>query len=377
VRVLFSSTSGAGHVLPMVPLAQAFAEAGHDVLWATTAQAVPLLTASGVDAVAAGAHGEDEVTLRGAVVAASQELPGAERAAYVFPRMFGAALTPPMAADLLDLASGWRPHLLVHEQAELAAPLVGAVLGLPVVTHSFGTAIPPPTLHEAGHQLAPLWRAHGLDVPPHAGCFAAGYLDICPPSVQTTTTDHIPGVIALRPVSAAPAAHVAGTPLVYVTLGTFHRSAALLRELALRAAALPVRVLVSTGPGIEPEALGLLPDHVEVERWVDQPAVLDRCTAVVSHGGSGTFLGALARGLPQLCAPQAADQFRNAEAGARAGAALLLEHPAGEAVTAAVGRVVADQSIRAAAVRVAEEIAAMPAPGAVVRLLAERHAPPS
>ena len=72
---------------------------------------------------------------------------------------------------------------------------------------------------------------------------------------------------------------------------------------------------MAVGPQVEPASLGEQPAHVQVEPWVDQAEVLDRCTAVVSHAGSGTFLGALARGLPQLCLPLAADQFRNAEGG--------------------------------------------------------------
>jgi len=46
--------------------------------------------------------------------------------------------------------------------------------------------------------------------------------------------------------------------------------------------------------------------------------------AAASHGGSGTLLGALAHGIPQLCLPQAADQFRYAQACAAAGAGIAL-----------------------------------------------------
>ena len=59
---------------------------------------------------------------------------------------------------------------------------------------------------------------------------------------------------------------------------------------------------------------------------MSQTSVLPHCTAVVSHAGSGTVLGALGTGLPQLCLPQAADQFRNAAGVSAAGAGLAL-HP--------------------------------------------------
>ena len=372
MRVLFSSTSGHGHVIPMLQLARAFVVGGHDVRWALAAQAMPLVTAAGVEAVPAGASGAAGAALRGAVLGPAQDLPGAERAAFVFPRMFGEALTPPMAADLLDLARDWGPDLLVHEHAELAAPLVGTLLGVPSVTHSFGTAVPAPILDDAASRLAPLWREHDLDVPRYAGCFRAGYLDICPPSVQATPVDHVPGVQPLRPVSVtAPSAPAQGDPLVYVTLGTVQNRPELLREVVEGVAALPVQALVALGPQTEPAALGEQPGHVQVETWVDQAEVLGRCTAVVSHGGSGTFLGALARGLPQLCLPQAADQFRNAEGGSRAGASLALgpAEVTSESVRAALARVLADAALRAGAQRVAAEIAVMPGPGEAVALL--------
>ena len=220
MRVLFSSTSGHGHVLPMVPLARAFRAAGHDVLWATAAQATPLVTAAGIEAVAAGAHGVGEAALRGEVFRQAATVPGEGRAAFVFPRMFGEALTPPMVDDLVGVAETWRPDLLVHEHAELAGPLVAALSGVPSVTHSFGTAIPRPILDDTRERLAGLWRAHGLEVPAYAGCYRAGYLDICPPSVQTVPVDHIPGVRPLRPVAEAAAVPPPARPLVYVTLGT-------------------------------------------------------------------------------------------------------------------------------------------------------------
>jgi UDP:flavonoid glycosyltransferase YjiC (YdhE family) len=373
MRVLFSSTSGHGHVIPMLPLAGAFRAAGHEVLWATAAQATALVDAAGIDTVAAGATGPEEVALRAAVRDRGERLAGPARASFVFPRMFGEALTPPMVADLLPLARARRPDLLVHEHAELAAPLVGAVLGVPSVTHAFGTAIPVGILDETKDRLAGLWRSHGLDVPPYAGCFRDGYLDICPPSVQTVPA-HLPAVQSLRPVDVPGVAPPPPEPLVYVTLGTVQQRPDLLREVVAGVAALPVRVLVAVGPHADPGAMGEQPAHVRVERWVDQAEVLSRCTAVVSHAGSGTFLGALARGLPQLCLPQAADQFRNAEGGVAAGAALALAptEASTASVRAAVERVLTDDGLRAAAGRVAAEIAAMPAPDEVARLLAAR-----
>ena len=120
MRVLFSSTTGFGHVLPMVPLARSFLTAGHEVLWATGEEIHPVLEDAGIQVVACGPTGPALAELQGAVLRLAAQVPGDQRAAFVFPRMFGEAMTPPMVADLLPLAGDWRPDLLVHEHAELA-----------------------------------------------------------------------------------------------------------------------------------------------------------------------------------------------------------------------------------------------------------------
>ncbi|GAB3264151.1 glycosyltransferase [Nocardioides dilutus] len=370
MRVLFSSTTGVGHVLPMIPLARAFAAAGHDVLWATGTDAVPLVEDAGLTSVPCGPAGADLARLRGSVLGPASGLPGAERAAYVFPRMFGEALAPAMAGDLLLLAREWHPGLLVHEHAELASPLVGAVLGVPSLTHAFGGAVPAPLLVDAARRVAPMWAEQGLPVPPYAGCFEHAYLDICPASVQAVPTGHVD--CPVRPVRPALALEPdpRDPPLVYVTMGTVQNRALDLGPLVRAVAALPVEVLVAVGHDGDTD-LGEQPPHVRTERWVDQTQVLATASAVVSHGGSGTFLGALAQGVPQLCLPQAADQFRNAEGGAATGAALALMPPqvTPEAVADAVAMMLEDPTTRRSAERVAAEVAAMPSPDAVVREL--------
>ena len=334
----------------MLQLARAFRDAGHDVLWATAAQATPLVTAAGIEAVAAGAHGAEEAALREPCGPGRRSCPGDQRARFVFPRMFGEALTPPMAADLVPLARDWGPDLLVHEHAELAAPLVGA---LSARSRASPTRSAPPCRCRSsttpGERLAGLWRAHGLEVPPYAGCFRAGYLDICPPSVQTTSVDHIERVQPLRPVTVS-----GSTPMRPPNRSSTSRWARcrtrpdLLREVVAGVAGLPSPGARGARAPDRAGSLGEQPAHVQVERGSTRTRVLDRCTAVVSHGGSGTFLGALARGLPQLCLPQAADQFRNAEGGVRAGAALALApaETTSASVRTAVETLLADSGLR-------------------------------
>lgn len=380
VRILFSSTWGYGHVFPMVPLARAARDAGHEVLWATNAPSCHLVEAAGLDVAAAGLDSEGvqdvEQRLRVGLKGRRPE----SRAAFAFPHMFGEWATPQMVTDLLPLARDWSPHLLVHDVAELASALVGAVLDIPSVTHSFGGAVPAAFLIEAGDLLSELWTGHGLEMPAYAGSFTSTYLDICPTSVQKQSLDHISARQPLRPVpyTGEPATALPAiaqdtdhAPLVYLTLGTVHNDTFQLSAAVQGLAGLGVRTLVAVGPGMDPAALGQQPAHVSVQGWVCQSEVLPYCTVVVSHAGSGTFLGALAHGLPQLCLPQSADQFRNSQAAVERGVGLML-HPdlaTPDAVADAVRRLLAEDSFRHAALALAAEIRAMPAPAQVVSRL--------
>jgi UDP:flavonoid glycosyltransferase YjiC (YdhE family) len=92
---------------------------------------------------------------------------------------------------------------------------------------------------------------------------------------------------------------------------------------------------------------------------------------VVSHGGSGSVLGALAHGLPMLLLPLGADQPLNAARCAALGAARVLDAltatPA--EIRGAVSALLEDPAPRAAAERLRDEIAALPGPEhAVARL---------
>jgi UDP:flavonoid glycosyltransferase YjiC (YdhE family) len=138
-------------------------------------------------------------------------------------------------------------------------------------------------------------------------------------------------------------------------------------------APLDVDILVTVGPEGDPTLLGEVPSNVHVERFVAQSAVLPMVDLIVQHGGTGTVLGALAAGLPQLVLPQGADQFLNAEILTAAGVAKALQNDAQQpgAISEAVQALIGDSPERQAAARIRDEIAAMPQPADVVPALVD------
>jgi MGT family glycosyltransferase len=232
----------------------------------------------------------------------------------------------------------------------------------------------------AGDHVAGLAAELGLDPAVVAGPgLGDPFLDICPPTLQDPaflagfTPDRAPRV-PLRPVPFAEPAPLPawvtepGPPLVYLTLGTAFAEGGVLRTAIDGLGRLPARVLVATGPLIDTASVDDLPDTVRVEQWVPQADLLPHAALAVHHGGSGTTLGALASGVPQLLLPQGADQFDNAEAVVAVGAGrrLLPAEATPDAVADAAASLLTDPQPRAAAGALAREIAAMPSPAAVV-----------
>jgi UDP:flavonoid glycosyltransferase YjiC (YdhE family) len=365
VRVLISSTAGQGHVQPMIPLARALLDQGHDLVWAAPPEAVPRIAAAGFDVRRSG----QDVAWCGAEYARrwpeARDLPMDQAIVHMYPRLFADVAATAALPDLTGIVDEFRPDLVVHEAAEYAAARLAARLGVPAVTHGIGLGIRPALVVEA------CTRA-GAPLP-------ATVLDICPPSLRPSDTPPPPGALPLRTADLEPlpgdqlpheiAATIdgaGGRPVVHLTFGTVYASPDDLRRTARALAALDLLVVVS-GALDEPVP------GVVLAQYAPYSLLLPRCAAVVSQAGAGVAFKTLAAGVPQVCVPKGAtDQFRNASAIERAGAGLRLVGPDAtpEAIAEAVRRLLDEGSFARAASRLSAEIAAMPSPADVVRRLA-------
>ena len=381
MRVLVSTVPAVGHLHPVVPLAHTLVARGHEVRWATGPDGCPIVTSAGFSAVQSGnsaAASRDEYFDR---FPHARNLRGEDGPAHMFPHLFGTVGAPSRLADLLGIVDGWRPDVVVHDAAELAAPIAAASIGVPNVCHSYGALIPTERVQAASDAVAPLWMQVGLTPRPWAGCYDHLYLDIYPPSLRPPHGDYIARRQSLRPIpfsvdlsdgSDSFTATGDDRPVVYLTFGTVFNATPGPFSAALDGVAgLPVQVVVTVGPHGDPHAFGAQPDNVHVYRYIPQTTILPLSSLVVSHAGSGTFLAALDNGLPQLCLPQAADQFANAEHGTRAGAALRLlsDEVNRDSIRDAAERLLFEPSYRANAIRVQAELHAMPSPDDVAALI--------
>ncbi len=382
MRLLFTSLGSFGHTFPLVPLALAARDAGHDVVFATSEDFLPQLRKAGLETAAAGLAMKDAF---GQAFATSGP-PGPRRQPGEIPpevlgpivaKVFGDLMPRRFVADLLPLFEHARPDLVVSESGNSGGAFAAMQAGIPVVAHGFGrvSSDDPMVTH-----IRDAIRAHAAGLGITVGddlSFGGPFIDICPESVQE------PGFLArarrvpLRPVGWSEAGELpAGVldkrrPLVYLTLGTAMGHAGVLGAAIAGLSGLDVDVLVATGPTVDPAALGEVPSNVRLAAWVPQSALLPHVDLVVHHGGSGTTLGAFGAGVGQLLLPQGADQFSNADAvlAAGVGARLLAAEVTPDAVAEKARHLLTDSAVRDAAHVLAAEVAAMPSPAEVAARL--------
>ena len=167
-----------------------------------------------------------------------------------------------------------------------------------------------------------------------------------------------------------------GRPIVYVTEGTMHAKPPLLLPAALEGlASQPLQVLATTGKRRDPESLelGIVPANARVERWIPHSDLFPRTDVVVTNGGTGTVLAALAAGIPLLIVPMAWDQHDNAWRVSEAGAGIRLpsKRCTPKNIREAVGRLLSEESFRRNARRLATDFARYGGPARAAELLAD------
>ncbi|MFJ1755837.1 nucleotide disphospho-sugar-binding domain-containing protein [Kitasatospora sp. NPDC088134] len=375
----------ASHFTLMAPFAWALRAAGHDVLVVGGADVAAAARDAGLTARAVDPATRRLESGTAAPAAPVPAAPGADPAGGSAREQLLRRKAPQLrlaAAGLAEELGAWRPDLVITDPLGYAARVAAAVLGVPVAVHRWGIQEPHGETEEAARRVfgplcAELGGPAGLPEPLLT-------LDPCPPALR------VPGTEPAEPVRHQPTPGRYEVPdwalaapageRVCVLLGVW--GARLLAEGGRLADTVAAIAAAVAGPGREvlvllpPEhhlGLGELPAGVRVHGPLPLDLVLPGSVAVVHHGGNGTALAAVARGVPQLVLP--AERPELAVFGqqvAAAGVGRLLTAADGDplaALPAALAEVIADPAYRKAAEAVGAEVAAMPAPAELVPLL--------
>jgi UDP:flavonoid glycosyltransferase YjiC (YdhE family) len=360
VRVLFASTRGAGHFNPLVPFVESALRAGHEAMVAGPPPLAETVEAAGYRFWPGEAPPDEEL---GPVWARVPTVSPEEANEIVVGEIFGRLNTRAMLPALRAAVGEWQPDLVIREQAEFASAIAAQASGVAharlgvslAAMDAYSLRIAGPALEEQQAGIAEaIWRSP--------------YLTLFPASLEDPDAEQPPDTQRFRdpgdPVSGEPLPdwwEDDSLPLVYVSFGSQAGAMPMAGELfggvLATAAGLPARVLLTVGHEFDLDALGTPPPNLHVERWVPQADVFDHASAVVTHGGSGTTLGALAAGLPLVVVPLFADQPDNARRVAAVGAGVVTE-PGG--LREAIETVLDEAKFTRAAQRLAQEIAWLP-----------------
>jgi UDP:flavonoid glycosyltransferase YjiC (YdhE family) len=371
MRILITSTGGAGHLQPLLPYAAAFRRHGHDVRVAGPESVTATLEKAGLHHVVLPSPAPE-------VFKAAMERLDAAKGEAVFPiviqQLFYGIAGQAALPEVLATARTWRPDLVLREAAEPAGAVAAEALGIPharVDVHN--PEIEALFISLGAEPVDALRLAAGLPAVGGAALRAEPVFTAFPQALDFTLPQKPP--FRVRGDDPKPAARDRGElPLIYITFGTvagrLPKSQAAFRRALAAVADLPVRALLTLGPVMPLAELGPIPANVTVETFVPQADILARARAVLCHGGSGTVLGTLAAGLPLVITPLFADQPANARSVAASGAGIAVVDGPADDIRTALQLVLDDPSYRQRAAEIAGEIATLPdMDAAVVALL--------
>ncbi|GAA5108489.1 DUF1205 domain-containing protein [Alloalcanivorax gelatiniphagus] len=370
MRVLASTTAGAGHMGPLVPFARACADAGHEVAMAAPASFAAAVAATGLDH---RPFPDVPPDVLGAVFGRLPTLSQHEAEAVVIGEVFGQLDAQAALPALLDLIGDWEPDVVLRDPAELGSLAAARARGVPHVAVAIGVT-------RGAEMLWPPLRGPSTELDATVGLPAGTTYEAM--ATEPTLTSVPPlldravgplgadrrAVHRFRTVDPVVQGSLPGewgdpdSPLVYVSFGSVAaatgRYDALYPAVVEALADLDVRVLLTTGEGLDPVELGPLPANTWVERWWPQRDVMPHAAVVVGHGGFGTMMTALVAGVPQVVVPLFSfDQHMNAQHVAAVGAGVSLGgHDRVAELPAAIAALLADPSYRRAARTVADEV---------------------
>lgn len=419
MRVLFTIFPTSAHLYPVIPLAWALQSAGHEVVVASPEgvvdrKVIANITSAGLTPVSLGGKEELTASLGPLIAAAGPDRPtlaldpddeNAWRTARaVLGGMFNAYYPPasteggrrPVLDTLVEFAEHWRPDLVLWDPLAPTGAVAARVCRAAHARLLFGMdniglirertrrelADPASGLTEDPWMawLGPVLERYGLDFAEES-LVGQWTLDL------TQSRMRHPLDLRYVPVRRIPYNGAAELPQwlharperprAVLTLGVSRRL------LAGRHSGFPMREFLDSVSGLDLElvatlnsdqlsAVGTLPDNVRAMEYVPLNHVLPTSSAIIHHGGGGTFATAVAYKVPQFVVPLPMwDEMVTARYVVSRGAGLAADPAATDvdSLQKDLVRLLEEPSFQLGARSLYEDMLAAPAPKDVVPVL--------
>lgn len=364
VRALVVTQPGDGHLNPLVPVARALLDAGHEVLVATSPAFVEDVERTGLAAVGIGPPYRWDAAIE--IWPDCADVSGEESPLFWFQRV-QRDITVPFVTGLCELVRHNRPDLLIAEWSVATwGQAVHDLEGVPFVVT--GWAVEPGHEDEVvGLEEGGANRARAvLGLAPIDAVDPTMWISFTPPSWGALDGPPLPNTRRVRlpfqpSTNPVPGRSDAG-PYVYATVGTvFYTMRRLLRTFIAAIDGGGWSGLVTVGRKNDPARFDSS-SRVAVEQYVPQADALAVADVMVCHGGLGSMLGAISQGCPMVVVPLGGDQLHNAQRAHRLGIARLLD-PASvtvDALQSAIGEALASTEQADACRVLQQEIEGLP-----------------
>lgn len=400
-RILICTHPITGHVNPPLEIARALVGRGHEVRFYTGRKFRAKVEATGAEyAPMARAYDYNDADYDAAFPGRAK-LKGIDQIKFDFINIF-IEPGPDQVEDLRALLREWPADAVLSDPAFVGARILFdkgeirnwavfniSVLGLPSRdVPPFGIGVLPDyspvgklrnrlltfmaskvVFRSVNAALAATLARVGLPPEPFAPLASPLlYLQPSIPAIEYPRTDLIPSAHFIGPVlpqfrgEFEPPAwwgeiERATKPIVVVTQGTVATDASELILPTLRALADEDAIVVATTGGRDLD--GLLPANARVARFIPFNQLLPRASALVTNGGYGGVMFALAAGVPVVCAGTTEDkpEVGNRMAYTGVGVNLKTNRPSEALVRDAVRALLADPRYRATARRIQAELA--------------------
>ncbi|MFH8476228.1 glycosyltransferase [Streptomyces sp. NPDC018000] len=372
MRFLFVTGGSPATVFALTPLATAARNAGHDVLVASNEETMAAIAGAGLPGVCVSTVAIRHHITHDRAGTPLRKSDDAEQQLRSIGNAFG-RMAAVYQEPLYELARAWRPDVVIGGTLTFSAPVLAARLGIPHVRHAWDSGEPAVVDVVAEEEMRPELDALGLDGIPASDLL----IDVCPPSVRPADAwDAAP--MRWIPCNLQPplkpwmytrgrARRVAVTAGTKTAPGYFFDY---LVDVVAKLKGLDAEILVSAPEAVAAELGEATGMHVG---WLPFDVVARTCDLLVHHAGGGTALTAMAYAVPQLLIPNMPKLVAPSERLAAFGAArtLLPGDDTPDAVAVAAEELLTVPSYRERARALAGEVAAMPAPAEVVRLVEE------
>jgi len=342
MRVLFTTYPSHAHLWPVVPCAWALQSAGHEVRVATHASFTGSVAAAGLTPVALGDSQEVEARLR-----PDAKAPARPEEVLRFADVLGLddegrehwiayyqwLLNPisdyvrvdlPYAAELIGFARGWQPDLVIWDPTFACGPVAARACGAAHARMLLGPdylawsmdrlAERRDAVRAAGllenpqaELVRPLAERYGIEVDDEL-LYGQWSLDPMPPGMALPTSATklpmryvpftgaalLPQWLYERPRRPRVALSLGESTRRFIK-GDWGRTPKIIEAVA----DLDIE-LIATLNGLQMESIDHVPDNVRTIEWVTLTHLLPTCSAIIHHGGIGTFAASAALKVPQI-----------------------------------------------------------------------------